>query len=93
MQEKKEDPNRIPYRFSILAAYPQHIVLAYVPKEKVVKEFIRVKPRGYFFHEQQLSPFQALINWFKDNWREKNYQKRLKRQRSPRLVVRAVVLP
>lgn len=51
MQEKKEDPNRIPYRFSILSAYPQHIVLAYVPKEKVVKEFIRVKPRGYQFHE------------------------------------------
>jgi len=52
MIEKKEDPQKIPYRFSILPAYPQHVVLAYVPKEKVIKEFIRVKPRGFFFHEQ-----------------------------------------
>lgn len=57
LNEKKEDPSKIPYRFGILPAYPQHVVLAYVPKEKVVKEFIRVKPRGFLFHDQSLSPF------------------------------------
>ena len=74
----------------MLPNYPQHLVLAYVPKEKVVKEFIRVKPRGFLFHEQHFSPFQALINWFKDNWRDRIYQRGLKRQRSPRCAARTV---
>ena len=79
LNEKKEDPAKIPYRFGVLPNYPQHLVLAYVPKEKLVKKFIRVKPRGFLFHEQHFSPFQALINWFKDNWRDRVYQRGLKR--------------
>jgi hypothetical protein len=42
--------------------------LAYLPKEKVVKEFIKVRPKGFYFHEQNLSPFMNLVNWFKENW-------------------------
>jgi hypothetical protein len=57
LAEKKEDPSKIPYRFSVLANDPQPLVLAYVPKEKVVKEFIRVKPRGFLFHDTHFSPF------------------------------------
>lgn len=30
-----------------------------------VREFIKVKPRGYQFHGQYHYTFQALINWFK----------------------------
>jgi len=71
--EKKANPATIPYRFGVLSAYPGHVVLVYVPKEKVVKEFIRVKPMGFFFHDTYLTPFQALINWFKDNWRDRAY--------------------
>ena len=56
-EEKKEAPARIPYRFAILPSYPQHIVLAYVPKEKVLKEFIKVRPKGFYFHEQNQAPF------------------------------------
>lgn len=56
-EEKKEDPSRIPYRFAILPSYPQHIVLSYVPKEKVLKEFIKVRPRGFYFHENNHTPF------------------------------------
>lgn len=72
-EEKKEQPQRIPYRFSILPQYPQHIVLAYVPREKVVKEFIKVRPKGFYFHDQSHTPFQNLINWFKDNWSTREY--------------------
>lgn len=57
MNEKKDDPAKIPYRFGVLSMYPGHVVLVYVPKEKVVKEFIRVKPRGLFFHDTYLTPF------------------------------------
>jgi len=83
--EKREDPARIPYRFAILTNYPQHVVLSYVPKEKVLKEFIKVRPKGFYFHEVNHQPFQILINWFKDNWRTQDYQKHLRRQRSPRV--------
>jgi len=51
-EEKQSDKGRIPYRFSILSQYPQHVVLAYVPKDRVVKEFIKVRPKGFYFHEQ-----------------------------------------
>ena len=49
-QEKLEDSARIPYRFTISDKYPQYVIMAYIPKKDVVREFIKVKPRGYFFH-------------------------------------------
>ena len=73
-EEKKEEPSRIPYRFAILPLYPQHVVLCYVPKEKVLREYIKVRPKGFHFHENNHVPFQVLINWFKDNWRTPKYQ-------------------
>lgn len=72
-EEKKDEPARIPYRFAILPTYPQYVVLCYVPKEKVLKEFIKVRPKGFYFHEVNHVPFQVLINWFKTNWRTLEY--------------------
>lgn len=40
---KEADPKRIPYRLTILPDYPQHIVLGYIPKISLVKEYIKVK--------------------------------------------------
>jgi hypothetical protein len=68
------------------------VVLAYVPREKVVKEFIKVRPKGYFFHEQNLTPFISLVNWFKETWSSKDYQRQLRRQKSPRTAVKAASL-
>lgn len=41
-EEKKEDENRIPYKLTILPEYPQHIVIGYIPKINLTKEFIKV---------------------------------------------------
>jgi len=49
-QEKQEDSARIPYRFTISDKYPQYVIMGYIPKKDLVREFIKVKPRGYFFH-------------------------------------------
>ena len=84
--EKSEDNSRIPYRFSILDKYPQYIILAYIPKKDVVKEFIKVKPRGYFFHHQYHYPFQNMINWFKQEFRTKEYQRYIRKTGSPQMV-------
>lgn len=56
-KEKGEDATKIPYRFSIFDDYPQYLVLAYIPKKDTVKEYIKVKPRGFFFHQQYQYPF------------------------------------
>jgi hypothetical protein len=40
--EKNGDPGRIPYRFTVFEEYPQHIVLGYIPKMSLVKEYIKV---------------------------------------------------
>lgn len=50
LKEKSEDSSKIPYRFTILDDYPQYLILAYIPKKEMVREFIKVKPRGFFFH-------------------------------------------
>jgi hypothetical protein len=57
LNEKTNNPQNIPYRFACLNNYPGHVVLAYVPKDKAFKEFIKVKPRGLFFHDTYLTPF------------------------------------
>jgi len=41
-EEKSKDPNRIPYKFTVLPDYPQHLVLGYIPKLSLVKEYIKV---------------------------------------------------
>lgn len=69
------------------------MVLAYVPREKVIREFIKVRPKGFYFHDQSHAPFQTLINWFKDNWSSRDYQRYAKRQRSPKLVVKPMTNP
>ena len=81
--EKQEDGTRIPYRFTILDKYPQYVVLAYIPSKVLVKEFIKIKPRGYFFHHQYHYPFVNMINWFKQNFRNKEYQRYIRKTGSP----------
>ena len=82
-KEKREDSSKIPYKFTILEKYPQHIILGYIPKDKMVKEYIKIKPRGYFFHHQYHFPFTSLINWFKQEFRNKDYQRYLRKAQSP----------
>lgn len=40
--EKAADAARIPYKITILSEYPQHLVLGYLPKNQLIKEYIRV---------------------------------------------------
>ena len=57
-----------------------------MPKKELVKEFIKVKPRGYFFHQQYHYPFQNMINWFKQEFRTKEYQRFVRKTGSPQLI-------
>ncbi|OMJ76214.1 hypothetical protein SteCoe_24471 [Stentor coeruleus] len=84
-QEKRSKPSTIPYYFTILEQYPQFLVLYYLPKEKVVSEYIKVKPRGLFFHEAYHTSLNYLIGWFKRHHLERNYQAQLQRIKPPQI--------
>ena len=49
-QEKAEESAKIPYKFTVVEDYPQYVVLGYIPRNTMIKELIKVKARGYFFH-------------------------------------------
>lgn len=42
-EEKTADPTRIPYKVTVLPQYPQHLVIGYIPKNSLVKEYIKVR--------------------------------------------------
>ena len=46
--------------------------------KKPIKELIKVKSSGLYFHEQQFSNIKDLITWFKEHLKEKEYQKYVK---------------
>ena len=51
LEDKERDPKHIPYYFACFENAPQYIVLGYMPKkEQSIKEYIKVKPQGLFFH-------------------------------------------
>ena len=85
--EKAEDASRIPYRFTILDKYPQYVIMAYIPKKELIREFIKIKPRGYFFHHQYHYPFQNMINWFKQEFRSRDYQRYVRKAVSPQQTI------
>ena len=81
--EKKAAPSSIPYYFTITQHYPQFLVLCYLPRERIVKEFIKVKPKGLFFHESYHPNINFLISWFKRHYGDATYQGQLSRSKAP----------
>ena len=82
-QEKSAMPTTIPYFLTIVPSYPQFILLLYLPKERIIEEFIKVKPRGLFFHEAYHPSITFLLSWFKRHQSDKVYQSQLSRSKPP----------
>jgi len=59
----------------------------------LIKELIKVKARGYFFHGQFFSNLNELINWFKKEFRTPEYQRYLKKTPMPQLLGTAPIAP
>lgn len=43
-----------------------------------IRELIKVRSSGFYFHDQQFSTTRDLIAWFKEHLKEKEYQKYVK---------------
>lgn len=72
--EKQAAPSTIPYYYAVLPNYPQYIVLCYIPRKTLIKEYIKVKPKGLFFHEKFHANLSNLTVWFKRHYSEHEYQ-------------------
>jgi transcription elongation factor SPT6 len=82
--EKEENPKLIPYRFGFSFEAPQFLVLYYAPKDlNVTTEYIKVKPNGLSFHDQNFGNLATLISWFKSNYTKPEYHKYLKTTKPP----------
>jgi len=85
-EEKNINKSYTPYLFTILSEFPQYILMGYCPKTgQVVKEYIKVKPNGYFFHNEFFPNLEELSIWFKRNYATESYRDYLKRTKPPQI--------
>ncbi len=85
-EEKNLNKSYFPYLFTILSDYPQYIVMGYCPKlNQIIKEFIKVKPNGYYFHNEYFQTLEELSNWFKRNFTSDSYREYVKKIKIPQV--------
>ncbi|CAD8053042.1 unnamed protein product [Paramecium sonneborni] len=83
-EDKERDEEIIPYGFCVTDKAPQYIVLMYMKqKNKVEKEYIKVKPEGLNFHSVMQNNLKDLTLWFKKNFRTQEYKDYVKRTKPP----------
>ena len=73
-EEKKKNPNIINYNFTILKDFPGYIVLGYVPKVNPHYEYIKIKPKGLYFHDTTFASLEDITNYFKKEYSTQKYR-------------------
>ncbi|XP_042883795.1 transcription elongation factor SPT6-like [Penaeus japonicus] len=69
-EDKKKNPKTIPYLFSPRKDLPGKFMLSYLPRVKVIHEFVTVTPEGFKFRGRMQHPnLASLLKWFKVNFR------------------------
>lgn len=82
--DKMKDPMIIHYLFTINSAFPQFIILAYIPKPNyVTKEYIKVKPNGLFFHNEYMFDLNEVAKYFKENFSKDSYKSYVRKIKPP----------
>lgn len=78
-RDMSTDSSHIYYYFGVSEEFPQFFLLIYMYRDKKpIRELIKVKNSGLYFHDQQFSNARDLIAWFKEHLKEKEYQKYVK---------------
>lgn len=84
-QLKRQQPQKIHYLLTVSPQYPQFFILLYIPKDDVKHEYMKVKPKGLYFHELFHQSIHYLLTWFKKHYTTSSYQKDLKATRAPHM--------
>jgi len=82
-EEKKRNTNIINYNYTILKDFPGYIVLGYVPKVNPIYEYIKIKPKGLYFHEQSFSSLDEITNYFKKEYSSEKYREMVRKSVAP----------
>jgi transcription elongation factor SPT6 len=82
-EEKKKNTNIINYNYTILKDFPGYIVLGYVPKVNPIYEYIKIKPKGLYFHEQSFSSLDEITNYFKKEYSSEKYREMVRKSVAP----------
>ena len=70
------DLTHIHYFFGCHEDYPQFFILVYIYKDKKpIKELIKVRSMGLYFHGEQFQNVKDLIIWFKEHLKDREYQR------------------
>ena len=83
LNEKRNMSGSVPYYFTVTSKFPQYILLEYVPDNELITEYIKVKPKGLFFHEAYFRSLNELTSWFKQHHNDRNYKSQLSRAQAP----------
>ena len=84
-EDKKKNANIINYNYTILKDYPGYLVLGYVPKANPHYEYIKVKPKGLYFHEQYFNSLDDITNFFKKEYSTQKYRDYLNKTETPKV--------
>ncbi|EJW75232.1 hypothetical protein WUBG_13858, partial [Wuchereria bancrofti] len=68
--EKKRNPQRIPYTLTPSQDYPGKFVISYLPRNKARHEYMTVTPEGFRFRQQLFQSLETVLSWFKVHYRE-----------------------
>ena len=68
--EKRANPQTIPYRLSPAKKYAACFLLSYVPKQRLHKEYIKVVPAGFMYRQGTFESVEKLLRWFKTHFKD-----------------------
>ena len=82
-EEKKAQPNIINYNYTVLKDFPSCIVLGYVPKVNPIFEYVKIKPRGLYFHKDFFQSLDDVTNYFKKEYSTEKYREEVRQSIPP----------
>lgn len=68
--EKTHNPSRIPYTLSACKDLPGKFFLSYLPRAKVVHEYMSIYPDGIRYRRIMFSSLNKMVAWFKEHFRD-----------------------
>lgn len=84
---KEKTPGNIIYNLTVVQARPQYFFFGYLHKSNNPKiEFIKLKPRGLFFHDKYFKDINSVLDYFKNNFKTEEYRQFVKNTKLPEYV-------
>nr|XP_023025243.1 transcription elongation factor SPT6 isoform X1 [Leptinotarsa decemlineata]XP_023025244.1 transcription elongation factor SPT6 isoform X2 [Leptinotarsa decemlineata] len=70
IEEKKKNSSKIHYVISAAKNFPGKFLLSYLPRNKVIHEYVTVTPEGFRYRQQMFDSLNSLFKWFKEHFRD-----------------------